>query len=193
MSHLTKKAITETFVKLLNERPLDKITIKDIVEECGINRNTFYYHFQDIYALLEYIFEEEASQIVKESNIFVTWQEGFLKSTSFAMKNKNAIYHVYNSIRREQLERYLLKVTDNLMMQYVYQQSEGFNVSEDDIKLLAIFYKHALVGITLAWLQNGMKEDPESIISQMGVLFDGSIRYSLEKASKNGLSKVKTQ
>jgi hypothetical protein len=59
---------------------------------------------------LEFVFEEEASRVIGESNIFVTWQEGFLESASFAMKNRKAIYHVYNSMSHEQLERYLLKI-----------------------------------------------------------------------------------
>lgn len=53
MTQFTSKAIEESFIRLLNERPLDKITIKDIVDDCGISRNTFYYHFQDITALLK--------------------------------------------------------------------------------------------------------------------------------------------
>ena len=52
MPAFTKKAIADSFLKLLREKPLDKITIKDIVEDCGINRNTFYYHFEDIPALV---------------------------------------------------------------------------------------------------------------------------------------------
>ena len=48
MSQLTKRAITESFMKLINQVPFDKITVKDIVEDCGVNRNTFYYHYRDI-------------------------------------------------------------------------------------------------------------------------------------------------
>ena len=55
MSQLTKRAITESFMKLINQVPFDKITVKDIVEDCGVNRNTFYYHYSDIYALLDEI------------------------------------------------------------------------------------------------------------------------------------------
>ena len=53
MPSSTRKIIMDSLMKLLDERPLSHISVKDIVEECGINRNTFYYHYQDIPALLE--------------------------------------------------------------------------------------------------------------------------------------------
>ena len=56
MSAFTKRAIKSTFLELLNQKTLDKITVKDIVETCGINRNTFYYYYADIYDLLEQLF-----------------------------------------------------------------------------------------------------------------------------------------
>ena len=62
MTQFTSKAIEESFIRLLNERPLDKITIKDIVDDCGISRNTFYYHFQDITALLEHILNADVER-----------------------------------------------------------------------------------------------------------------------------------
>ena len=66
MANFTKKAIKESFIKLLNERPMNKISVKDIVEDCGINRNSFYYHFQDIPALLEEIVTENTVEIIKK-------------------------------------------------------------------------------------------------------------------------------
>ena len=48
MASFTRKAIMDSFMKLVDQRPISKITIKDIVEDCGVNRNTFYYHFADI-------------------------------------------------------------------------------------------------------------------------------------------------
>lgn len=183
-SNLTQNAIKSSFLKLLNERPLDKISVKDIVEDCGVNRNTFYYHFQDIYALVESIFEEETSRVIQSTSIQEDWQEAFIEATRFAMENKRAIYHIYHSITREQLENYLLRVSDDLMNRFVRKQAEGLVVSQEDIHYIASFYKHAIAGILLDWLQNGMKENPEYAIRKMGTLFSGNIRHTLEEASK---------
>ena len=67
MANFTEKAIKASFLKLLNERPLTKITVRDIVEDCGINRNSFYYHYRDIPALLEELITEQADKIILSS------------------------------------------------------------------------------------------------------------------------------
>jgi probable dihydroxyacetone kinase regulator len=189
MSQFTKKAIKDSMIRLLNDRPLNKITVKDIVEDCGINRNTFYYYYQDIYALLEDIFETEARAVIEVHKDYQSWQDGLIQSTAFALQNKRAIYHIYNSINRDQLERYLYSVSEDLMNWFVARQSEGLQVTEEDQHLVALFYKHAVVGILMEWIQQGMKEDPEQTIRQMGQLFDGNIRHVLTRAAeKSALS-----
>ena len=62
--NITKRVIREAFVELLNERALSKITVKDITDRCGINRNTFYYHYQDVPALVEEICSIQVDRIV---------------------------------------------------------------------------------------------------------------------------------
>ena len=182
--NLTRTAIKASFMKLLNERPLDKISIKDIVEDCGVNRNTFYYHFQDIYALVQEIFEEETRRVLSENPIQDQWQEAFIEATRFAMENRRAVYHIYNSISREQLERYLFQVSEGLMGRFIQAQAEGLDVSEEDLHYTTVFYKHAVSGTILEWLQNNMEEDPVYAIRKMGTLFQGSIRRALENSSR---------
>ena len=64
MSDFMQKAIKTTFLQLLEQKPLSQITVKMIVEECGINRNSFYYHYQDLPALIEENFQEQALVIL---------------------------------------------------------------------------------------------------------------------------------
>lgn len=182
MSQFTKKAIVETFIKLLNLVPLDKITVKDIVNECGINRNTFYYYFHDIFDLLDYIFKLEAQKVIGEIENYDTWQEGFLLSTKFALENKKMINHVYNSLSREWLESYLYNISDSLMMGYINSQAEGIYASDEDKKFIAGFYKFAMVGMTLEWINKGMKEEPNIIIYKLRKLFKGDIKSALLKS-----------
>lgn len=182
MAQFTKKALIESFIKLLNQTSLDKITVKEIVDDCGVNRNTFYYYFKDIYDLLDEIFTEETKRVVDGGKIYSSWQDAFLESARFALENKRAIYHVYNSLSREQVERYLYGVTDSLVLGFVQKQAEGLNVPEEDRKFIADFYKYALVGFLLEWVRGGMKEDPEYFVNKMGKLFDGNIKFSLENS-----------
>ena len=107
MPPFTKQAIIGSFVKLLNQKPLDKITVKDIVDDCGVNRNTFYYYFQDIYAITDEVFRSETSKIIQDKEIYTSWQDTLMNAAKFALENKKAIYHIYNSVNRRFLEQYL--------------------------------------------------------------------------------------
>ena len=154
-----------SFVKLLNLYPLDKITVKDIVSDCGISRNTFYYHYQDIYDLLRATLSSVTETVLSEN--LTTWREGLMACTRFALENRRAVSHIYHSANRDQLERCLNQVTGESM--------------EKLIRYLTLFYKHAIVGILLEWLENDMKADVEQAISRMAVLLEGNLRLSLER------------
>lgn len=172
-----------SFVKLLNQYPLDKITVKDIVSDCGISRNTFYYHYQDIYDLLRATFSAVLENVVSEN--VTTWRESLMACTRFALDNRRAVYHVYHSANRDQLERYLNQVTGESMEKLIRYLTQGLTVSDEDIGYLTLFYKHAIVGILLEWLSNDMKADVEHVISRMAVLLEGNLRLSLERISAN--------
>ncbi|EET61282.1 hypothetical protein BRYFOR_06927 [Marvinbryantia formatexigens DSM 14469] len=184
MSQLTERAIEKSFIRLLNEVPFDKITVKDIVEDCGINRNTFYYHYEDIFDLLHKVFEKRAAEVLAEGIAQNDWQESFLRCTLYALENRREIYHIYNSVDRCQLERFLYNVAGEIMLSYVRAQAEGMQVSVDDIGTIADFYKCALVGIVLEWLDGGMKQEPEEFIRRVGFLQEGSIARMLARAAQ---------
>ena len=90
VTSLTKRAIRASFLKLLNERPLNKITVKDIVEDCGINRNSFYYHYTDIPALAEEIVRDEAARIVQEYPTVDSLEQCLEIAVEFALQNRTA-------------------------------------------------------------------------------------------------------
>ena len=96
MTSLTKGAIKQSFLKLLNQKPLSKITVKEIAEDCKINRNSFYYHYNDIPSLVEEILNEQIDEIVSlgsDASIY----ESILTGIDFALQNKKAAMHIYNS------------------------------------------------------------------------------------------------
>lgn len=179
----TKKIIREEFIKILNERPLNKITVKDIASACDINRNTFYYYYTDIYAILSEIFQTELQIVIDEYNDTLSWEESFIVATKFSLQNKTAIYHVYNSMQKEELEDYLFNVSGNIMNRYVEKVSDGISASSGDKKLIASFYQCTLTEMVLRWIASGMKEDPDTIIRRIGRLFDGHIALSLKRSA----------
>lgn len=178
----TKNLIREVFIEMLNKKPLDKITVTSIAEKCEINRNTFYYHYKDIYEILSEIFQKEIQKVIEEYNDTLSWEESFLLAAEFALENKRAIYHIYNSIRREELEDYIYNVSGNIMTRYVEKKSEDIPTSEGDKNLIATFYQCALTEMVLRWIEGGMEEDTDLIIRRIGQLFNGNIKLSLKRS-----------
>lgn len=183
MTQFTEKAIREAFVELLNEKPLDKITIKDITETCGISRNTFYYHFADIPTLLENVINREIERVVSETETELAWEDAFISGAQFALENRRFIYHAYKSVRHEEVERYLNSVAGEIMRRFVARVAEGIPVSEMDKQLIADFYRAALVGMVVDWLNQGMKTDPLPIIKRLGTMLEGNIELSLRRVA----------
>ena len=179
----TKKIIREEFIKILNERPLNKITVKDIASACEINRNTFYYYYTDVYALLSELFQTELQTVIDEYNDTFSWEESFIVATKVALENKIAINHVYNSMQREELEDYIYNVSGHVMNRYVEKLSDGISASSGDKKLISSFYQCALTEMVLRWIASGMKEDPDTIVRRIGQLFDGHIALSLKRSA----------
>ena len=180
MSQTTKRALEASLKNLLLKKPLDKITINDITEDCGINRMTFYYHFKDIYDLVEWSCVEDASRVLEGNKTYDTWQEGFLNIFEAVQANKPFILNVYHSVCREQVEIYLYKLTYDLIIGVVEEKSAGMTIRDDDKKFIADFYKYAFVGLMLDWINNSMKEDPHAIIERLALLVHGNITSALE-------------
>lgn len=109
-------------------------------------------------------------------------------AAKFALENRKAIYHVYNSMQREELENYIYNVSGNIMIRYVEKVSDSIPASLGDKKLIASFYQCALTQMVLRWIASGMKENPDAVSRRIGQLFDGNIVLSLKRSA--GLNDV---
>lgn len=190
MASFTKKEIIASFVKLLDERPLNKITVKDIVEDCGINRSTFYYYYSDVYALLREVLSIETEKALNLPPEQFTWEEGFYNSTTFAREHRKAIYNVYRSISREFLDEYLYAVFENIITNVVRCEIKQYNVSDNDIRIIIDFYKYAFVGMVYKWLESGMKYDYDKEAHRLLFLMKDNILYNLIKADPQYIVKT---
>ena len=193
VSQRTKKAIRSCFIELLNEKPFDRISVKDIAERCGVTRNAFYYHYADIYALLAEIFELEIAKVAERVEEYDSWQEAFCAATAFAAENRNAVYHLFNSSNESLLERYYYESVLTAMRGYVWKEAAGLHVAERHILTLARFYTAALTGLTGDWLRSGMKGDANAFIEEIGDMLDGNIRSALERCSRRDAQEAAQQ
>lgn len=159
MANFTAKAIKTTFLELLEERPLSDITVKDIVEACGINRNSFYYHYQDIPSLLEEIIREESENIIKNYPSISGIVECYDAVTEFALGRKRTIMHIYKSSSRESFEAKLTATCEYFMNKYVETVVAEKEVNDEELEVVKHFYRCVLFGLILDWLNGGMSEE----------------------------------
>lgn len=181
MSQITKRALAESLKRQLERRPLDKITVKELTDECGLNRQTFYYHFQDIYDLLGFAFREEAERTLGENRTYESWQEGFLNALCYVKNHRRMVENAYHSIGREHLEGYLYSVVSDLLMGVLGEQAQGLQVSEENMRFIVDFYMFGFVGVVLEWIRTGQKEEPRALTSRLARLVEGDFRRALQK------------
>lgn len=182
MPNFTKMAIKATFIKLLNEKPLSQITVKDIVEECGVNRNSFYYHFQDIPALIEEIITEAADQIIEKYPSIDSLETCLNVALEFAMKNRRAILHIYHSVNRDIFEQYLWKVCEYVVSTYADRIFAEKPVRDSDRKLIARFYREECFGMVMGWMSDGMKDGMQDEISRLCELRRGMVDEMIQRS-----------
>lgn len=179
-----KEAFAESLKKMLERKTLDRITVKDIVEDCGVSRQAFYYHFTDIYDLVEWIFIEEASTALADNCDIDTWQQGYLRVLQSLRDNRNLVLNSYRSISREYLETFMYKVLYQVIYPVVEEQGAGMDVEKKHKEFIAHFYSLAIVAMGIDWVRTGMKEDPEEIVDEVATLVKGDFKKALKKYAK---------
>lgn len=188
-SNQTKKALAEALKQLLTRKPINKITINDITEQCGISRMTFYYHFKDIYDLVEWTLEEATQQIIGENRYADNWQQGFLDLLKEVKDNQKLYMNVYRSMDREAIERYLLKKVEPLLMPVVEKEAAGMGISPEGKRVVAIFYTYAFIGVLLDWISKGMPLTPQQVVTLTAAVVQGDFRNSLQNLKNLDISR----
>ncbi|MFR3153020.1 MAG: TetR-like C-terminal domain-containing protein [Acutalibacteraceae bacterium] len=181
MSQVTKRALEQSLKNLLLKKPLTKITVGDITEDCGINRMTFYYHFKDIYDLVEWSCLEDAKRALDEKKTYDTWQQGLLQIFKAVQENKPFILNVYRCVHREQVEKYLQPLVDQLLLNVINEEAAGITVRDEDKQFIAQVYSYMFIGLMLDWIKDDMREDPQQIVEKLSKLIKGSVSVALSR------------
>ena len=184
VAQTTKRALEASLKKLLLRKPLNKITINDITEDCGINRMTFYYHFKDIYDLVDWILAEDAAKAMEGRRGFGTWSEAYLDVLRQLQDNKTLVLNVYRSVGREQVEQYLYKMLDPLLRMFI--ERENIPVQEEDKQFIIDFYKYGFVGMVLEWIRRDMKTEPAIMAERLNTMMHGDLKRALLRFSTDG-------
>jgi probable dihydroxyacetone kinase regulator len=183
MPVFTKRALVEAFGKVLMKKSFKKITISDITDECGISRMTFYYHFKDIHALVEWTLEISLKDAIKGNFTYDTWKQGFLNVFYFALERKDAILKIYPEFEKRYLEDYLHKIAVRLTLGVINEKAVGLHIKDDDKCFMADICAYALVGVIISWVKNNMEEDPIDVVEKFSCIFKDMLINSLIRLS----------
>lgn len=184
MAKFTKQAICTSFINLLSSKPLDQITVKDIVEDCGVNRKTFYYYYQDIYALIDDLLKTDLERIEKELPPGTGWQEAQKALAASMLKNKAALLHTYHSIDYAKLEQTAYEIGINSLQSFITTHLGATDVAESDVRLVAEVCASAMSGLLARWVKGGMKSDPDAMIERVAAIMEGTAELAIANAAR---------
>ena len=177
-SAATRRAISEALMALMVQRPLDKITIGEIMDACGMRRQHFYYYFTDIYDLLRWTFEEEALQLRREQSGDLPWQEGLLQLFHYIADHRAICLCALDSLGREYLKQLFETDISGIVRRTVDRlaRENGFpeNAAMEDTAVR--FLTLALAGVMESWLRGELTQTPEELIGIFSTIFQDYIR-----------------
>lgn len=185
MANSTKEALGAALKKLLEAKPIDKITVKDLVELCGVNRQTFYYHFDDVYDLLEWVFEEDANRVLPEEIRYDEWRENVILFFRYLYENKSFVLNIFNSQNRSYLLRYFKRRLHYCIHSFAVIVAEGKNIAWEDLEFVCEFYSNGVVGLISQWLDSNMEVSGEDMLEKFLTILDGSIESLLSRFTRN--------
>ena len=188
MAQTTKKRIVDGFLELLEQRPLDRISVVDIADHCGINRNTFYYYYCDVYALIRELMETEAQKLIAAGLADRNWTEIAQQAAAFLRDHRRTVYHLFRSDQRELLEDHIYEVVYACTESLVRRTAAGMPVPEEDLRAVTLYFTTSLLGMISRWLRFGMKDDAQQLVDRTGYLLEGTLRRMLERSCETGRS-----
>ena len=187
MASFTKFAILKVFGDLAASRPVDKITVKDITDQCGISRNTFYYHYQDIYQVLKAYVQYSAEHVI-EPMVEDEGEDGKagLKEIRYLEANRELLCNLYRSAANEEVRNCLQSASQIIFDRLIESVSQGMEVQAEDKKILSAVCQYTVRGIMTSWMEeDGMLngETLEQVLVRLDYLFKGAIREALMRSA----------
>ena len=171
-SYNTKKTLADSLKNAMKNKPFSKITVSEIINDCGVNRKTFYYHFEDIYALLKWMFEEEAIEMVKHFDLLINYEEAIRFVMNYVDKNEYIISCAYDSIGRDEMKRFFYADFMDIVTSVIdtAEKNLGNKIDPDFKKYAAKFYTEALAGMLIGWVKDRDNLDRETTIGYLTTL-----------------------
>lgn len=185
MASLTERALAASLEKQLKKKTLDKITVKDITDDCGVNRQTFYYHFHDVYELVEWIFQEKADEFIRECDDITEWKDNILRLMDRLMDNKALVLNAYRSVNRHHAEAYLQKLAKPVLKDMVREFAGDMTIEKEDFDFIVDVFTFSFIGILTEWVcGNSMENGDTENADRFFMLIEATLESALKKFAK---------
>lgn len=181
---VTEKALAESLKQLMHDRPINKIHVQMIVDNCGLTRHTFYNHFQDVYDLLGWIYKHEVIEDLELYCNLAQWKDGILLVLNYTVKNRAICLNTYHSLGRDHLEAFVFQVFQHVLSGILADITHNLNVSRQFKEETVKFYANAIMGIFIAWLKQDLKDDPAYIADWIEKMVKGNIVRLMQQSAK---------
>lgn len=180
----TKRMLADSLKKQATDKKFSKITVSSIIEYCGVNRKTFYYHFENIYALLKWTLEQEAILVVKQFDLMVEYEEAILFVMDYVKENDKFLRNIYHSIGRDEVKKFFYTDFIDIIRSLIdnSEKSQGLSVPDDCKEFLSQFYTEAIAGMLVEWIVDHSIYNREKTIQYMSIIIRSTIPNALQAA-----------
>lgn len=182
----TKRTLAASLKKFMEIKPLSKITVSEIISDCGVNRKTFYYHFEDIYALLKWMLDEEAVEVVKQFDLLVDYREAILFIMDYVKNNKHLLSCAYDSMGRDEMKRFFYADFVGIVQSAIdtTEQQLGLAVNTTFKKFLVHFYTEAIAGLLISEFKDQEDHNPQKVVEYFSLILKSSLPEVLKSAAE---------
>lgn len=187
ISQLTRERMAQSLKKYMQKKPLEKITVREITDDCNLNRQTFYYHFQDIYALTTWMFQQEASELLKSSTGCENWKEGIILTLRYIHENATVWNCAVNSLGRINLKEIFYPDAKHIVDAIISEIIGNLKVSPDYIQFLSDFYIEALMGQIIHWAGSKEPMPYMQLMQYLDITLYGNLETALKRAEEEHL------
>lgn len=182
----TKNRIYECALKMAEKRPINKITIRNIVDECEITRNTFYYHFHDLYDVYVSFVDSKIEELMK--NAGTDSEAAFFDFIELAVSYRKVWLNLYKSIGRDRLSAFVTEKVKQFIVMSISKEYDIEAISALDLEIICTFYGEAIFGILLNWIKDSRFDTKDQLkysLERIRLLFDGQFETLIKNSLKN--------
>lgn len=180
-SYNTKMLLANTLKDLLEKKSFSKVTVTEIITLSKVNRNTFYYHFEDIYDLLRWLLEQEAINIVKDYDSKDEIDMAINFTLSYIEKNRSFLKNILFSVGEKDLRRFFSKDFREIIGNFIKidEQELGIKIDDQYRNVLTMYLTEAIAGLLIESLNKKYEISNAKITSYIKTISTNSIKASL--------------